>query len=67
VTEISQVFPLEGRIGTPVQIFGSKFGSNQDTIWFGDIPITGNDIKIRTDDRIDIVVPKETEATDRIL
>jgi hypothetical protein len=64
-TEISQVFPHEGQIDTPVQIFGSNFGSNRDTIWFGDIPIRGNDIKTWTDDRIDFVVPKVIQATDQ--
>jgi hypothetical protein len=62
-TEITQVVPPEGQIGMPVQIFGSNFGSNQDTIWFGDIQIRGNDIKTWTSDRIDIVVPMQvTEA-----
>jgi hypothetical protein len=66
-TEITQVVPDKGEIGMPVQIFGSNFGSNQDTIWFGDIQIRGNDIKTWMDNRIDIVVPMQITVANQYL
>ena len=54
--EITNIVPAEGETGKPIQIFGSNFGNNPDTVWFGDLQIRGNDVTWM-DDRIDIKVP----------
>jgi hypothetical protein len=66
--EITQIYPEKQERGKPVSIYGTNFGKTPETIWISNVRIRGDSkednrdvIENWSDDRVDILIPKEVK------
>ncbi len=57
--ELNEISPTKGRVGQPISLLGSGFGSkaSEGAVWFGDTHVLGSAVDNWTSSRVDLKVP----------